>query len=125
MKRFEFSLNKLKGYKQQVLDREKNSLAHLRRQQQQYIDDKYALEQKLKQSNEEYILTTKFHDYSYMLDLDQIYNQFDHAVQYINNASRRKWKSNAADEMVKIYSGDQSIETGLANMQALADAYDK
>lgn len=56
MKRFEFSLNKLKGYKQQVLDREKNSLAHLRRQQQQYIDDKYALEQKLKQSNEEYIL---------------------------------------------------------------------
>ena len=69
--------------------------------------------------------STKFHDYSYMLDLDQIYNQFDHAVQYINNASRRKWKSNAADEMVKIYSGDQSIETGLANMQALADAYDK
>lgn len=56
MKRFEFSLNKLKGYKQQVLDREKNSLAHLRRQQQQYMDDKYALEQKLKQSNEEFIL---------------------------------------------------------------------
>ncbi|MBD5162121.1 MAG: sugar ABC transporter substrate-binding protein [Oscillibacter sp.] len=69
--------------------------------------------------------STKFHDYSYMLDLDQIYSQFDHAVQYINNASRRKWKSNAADEMVKIYSGDQSIETGLAKMQALADAYDK
>ena len=60
-----------------------------------------------------------------MLDLDQCYNQFDYVVQYINNASRRKWKSNAADEMVKIYSGDQSIETGLANMQALADAYDK
>lgn len=54
MKRFEFSLNKLKGYKQQVLDREKNDLAHLRRQQQQYIDEKKNLEEKLKLSNEEF-----------------------------------------------------------------------
>lgn len=54
MKRFEFSLNKLKGYKQQVLDREKNDLAHLRRQQQQYIDEKNMLEEKLKRSNDEF-----------------------------------------------------------------------
>ncbi|MGN0674127.1 MAG: flagellar FliJ family protein [Oscillospiraceae bacterium] len=54
MKRFEFSLNKLKGYKQQVLDREKNDLAHLRRQQQQYIDEKNALEEKLRRSNDEF-----------------------------------------------------------------------
>ena len=54
MKRFEFSLNKLKGYKQQVLDREKNDLAHLRRQQQQYIDEKNSLEEKLRRSNEEF-----------------------------------------------------------------------
>ena len=52
MKRFEFSLNKLKGYKQQVLDREKNDLAHLRRQQ--HIDEKNALEEKLRKSNEEF-----------------------------------------------------------------------
>ena len=58
-----------------------------------------------------------------MLDLDQIYGQFDYVVQYINNASRRKWKANAQDEMVKIYKGEQSIQTGLANMQALADKY--
>jgi hypothetical protein len=44
-------------------------------------------------------------------------------VQYINNASRRKWKSSAADEMVKIYNGSVSLEDGLANMQALADRY--
>ena len=55
MKRFEFSLNKLKGYKEQVLDREKNSLAHLRRQQQQYIDEKNALEYKLRMSNKEFV----------------------------------------------------------------------
>ncbi len=54
MKRFEFSLNRLKGYKQQVLDREKNDLAHLRRQQQQYIDEKNALEEKLRRSNDEF-----------------------------------------------------------------------
>lgn len=54
MKRFEFSLNKLMGYKQQVLDREKNDLAHLRRQQQQYMDEKAALEEKLRSSNREF-----------------------------------------------------------------------
>ena len=67
--------------------------------------------------------STKFHEFDYMLDLDQIYDQFDYVVQYINNASRRKWKSNAADEMVKVYNGTQSLEAGLANMQALADKY--
>ncbi len=54
MKRFQFSLDKLKGYKEQILDKEKNDLAHLRRQQQQYIDDKRALEEKLRRSNEEF-----------------------------------------------------------------------
>lgn len=54
MKRFEFSLNKLMGYKKQVLDREKNSLAHLRMQQQQMQDEKEQLEAKLKQSADEF-----------------------------------------------------------------------
>jgi hypothetical protein len=44
-------------------------------------------------------------------------------VQYINNASRRKWKSAAADEMVKIYNGSVTLEQGLSNMQQLADRY--
>ena len=55
MKRFEFSLNKLMGYKKQVLDREKNNLAHLRRQQQQYMDEKRALEETLRRSNQEFL----------------------------------------------------------------------
>lgn len=54
MKRFEFSLNKLMGYKKQVLDREKNSLAHLRMQQQQMQDEKEQLEAKLKKSADEF-----------------------------------------------------------------------
>ena len=54
MKRFEFSLNKLMGYKKQVLDREKNNLAHLRMQQQQMQEEKDRLEAKLKRSADEY-----------------------------------------------------------------------
>lgn len=54
MKRFEFSLNKLMGYKKQVLDREKNDLAHLRRQQQQMLDEKSELEARLTSSNNEF-----------------------------------------------------------------------
>ena len=57
-----------------------------------------------------------------MLDLEQCYRPFDYAVQYINNASRRKWKSNVADEMVKVYNG-ASIDSSLARMQEIADEY--
>ncbi len=63
-----------------------------------------------------------FGEFDYMLDLEQCYGQFDHAVQYINNASRRKWKSNVADEMVKVYNG-ADIDSSLARMQEIADEY--
>lgn len=42
------------GYKKQVLDREKNSLAHLRMQQQQMQEEKEKLEATLKRSADEY-----------------------------------------------------------------------
>lgn len=54
MKRFEFSLNKLMDYKQQILDREKNDLAHLRIQQQQMMDEKDQLKKTLKRSADEF-----------------------------------------------------------------------
>lgn len=53
MKRFEFSLNKLLSYKQQVLKREKNDLANLRRHQQILIEEKQALKEKLIMKNTE------------------------------------------------------------------------
>lgn len=55
MKRFEFSLNKLMGYKKQVLDREKNALAHLRKQQQQLEDEKADTIRKLTHSGKEFV----------------------------------------------------------------------
>lgn len=63
-----------------------------------------------------------FGNFDYMLDLDQCYGQFDYAVQYINNASRRKWKANVADVMVKVYNG-ADIDSSLAQMQEITDRY--
>jgi multiple sugar transport system substrate-binding protein len=69
--------------------------------------------------------STVFEQFDYLIDVNVCYDQFDTCVQYINNASRRKWKSAAADEMVKIYNGSQSVEQGLQKMQAIADSYTK
>lgn len=66
--------------------------------------------------------TTQFQNYDYLIDTQVCYDQFDSAVQYINNASRRKWKSNVADEMVKVYNG-VDIDSQLAVMQGIADQY--
>ncbi len=60
MKRFEFSLNKLLNYKDQVLKKEKNDLANLRKQQQQAIDEKHEMIGKLKHSNEDFVIKSNF-----------------------------------------------------------------
>ena len=57
-----------------------------------------------------------------MIDVDVCFDQFDYAVQYINNATRRKWKSTVADEMVRIYNGSD-IDQSLARMQEATDSY--
>ena len=54
MKRFEFSLSKLKAFKMQVLDREKDVLAYLRRQRQLLEDEKNDNIRQLNESNCEY-----------------------------------------------------------------------
>ena len=66
--------------------------------------------------------TTQFQNYDYLINTQVCYDQFDSAVQYINNASRRKWKSNVADEMVKVYNG-ADLDAQLAVMQSIADQY--
>jgi flagellar export protein FliJ len=54
MKRFEFSLNKLKSYKTQVLEREKDLLAYLRRHQQLLTEEKAENIRQLTLSNDEF-----------------------------------------------------------------------
>ena len=66
--------------------------------------------------------STAYESFDYMLDVGVCYDQFDYAVKYINNPSRRKWKPLVADEMVKIYKGED-IDSTLARMQEIADSY--
>ncbi|WP_300413614.1 sugar ABC transporter substrate-binding protein [uncultured Oscillibacter sp.] len=66
--------------------------------------------------------TTEFQKFDYLLNVQVCYDQFDIAVQYINNATRRKWKSTVADQMVKVYNGED-IDNSLAYMQQVADSY--
>ncbi len=53
MKRFEFSLKKLLAYKQQILKREKNDLANLRKQQLLLLDERKAIIELAKNKNNE------------------------------------------------------------------------
>ena len=54
MKRFQFTHDKLMGYKDQVLSKEKNDLAQLRSDQLKVISEKEEMEQKLRESGEEF-----------------------------------------------------------------------
>jgi multiple sugar transport system substrate-binding protein len=62
-----------------------------------------------------------FDQFDYSLNLDVIINQFDYCVQSVNNASRPKWKTSVSDELLKIYSGEVDVDTGLAYMQQVVD----
>ncbi len=48
-------------------------------------------------------------------------DQFEYGVQNVNNAAKPKWKSPVLDELNKVYSGQQSLDSALANMQKIID----
>jgi flagellar export protein FliJ len=54
MKKFQFSLGKLKGYREQILDREKNNLAFINAQRQKLEDEKEAARAELRRSTAEF-----------------------------------------------------------------------
>ena len=58
MKRFEFSLQKLLNFKEQLLKREKDTLAAYRAKQRQLFEERERLQGKLEQSNEEFVLSS-------------------------------------------------------------------
>ncbi len=57
----------------------------------------------------------------YDINIECFVEMFDYGIQSINNASRPEWKSKVSDELLKIYSGQIDIDTGLANMQQIVD----
>ena len=46
---------------------------------------------------------------------------FPYGVQSVNNASRPNWKTQVNDILLKIYSGELTLEEGLARMQKQVD----
>jgi multiple sugar transport system substrate-binding protein len=62
-----------------------------------------------------------FSKFDYQLDLGIVIDQFDYCVQSVNNSARPKWKTGVSDELLKIYSGEVDIDTGLQYMQDLVD----
>ena len=55
IKRFQFTLDKLKGYQEQVLSKEKGDLAALRAQQAKYAAEQARVQAELDEANEEFL----------------------------------------------------------------------
>ena len=48
-------------------------------------------------------------------------DMFDYCVQSVNNAARPEWKTPVSDTLLKIYTGELDIDTGLQTMQDIMD----
>ena len=46
---------------------------------------------------------------------------FDYCIQSVNNAARPEWKTPVSDTLLKIYTGEYSIDEGLEQMQQIVD----
>lgn len=58
-----------------------------------------------------------FDQFDYVLDVQKCVEMFPYGVQSVNNAYRSVWKTKVTDELLKIYSGEQSIDEGLQKIQ--------
>lgn len=61
--------------------------------------------------------TGVFKENGYELDVDALMAMFDYSVQSVNNPSRPEWKTPVSDELLKVYGGEQDLDTALQNMQ--------
>jgi len=57
----------------------------------------------------------------YDINVEMVMDQFEYGVQNVNNAAKPKWKSPVLDELNKVYNGQQSLDSALANMQKIVD----
>ncbi len=55
------------------------------------------------------------------LSVEHCVEMFDYGVQSVNNASRPNWKTQVSDTLLKIYSGELTLDEGLNEMQRLVD----
>ena len=57
----------------------------------------------------------------YPINVQCFIDMFDYGIQSVNNAARPEWKSKVSDTLLKIYSGELDLSTGLATMQQIVD----
>ncbi len=62
-----------------------------------------------------------FDNYDYKIDVQKCIDMFEYSIQSVNNASRPEWKSKVNDAILKIYSGEMTLDQGLQNMQDIVD----
>jgi multiple sugar transport system substrate-binding protein len=64
-----------------------------------------------------------FNDYDYRLNVECFIDMFDYSIQSVNNKYRPSWKTQVSDNLLKIYSGQITLEEGLDSFQtAIAEA---
>ena len=57
----------------------------------------------------------------YDINVEIVMDQFEYGVQNVNNAAKPKWKTPVLDELNKVYNGQQSLESAMANMQQIVN----
>lgn len=62
-----------------------------------------------------------FDQFGYVPDVQKCVDMFEYGVQSVNNASRPNWKTQVNDALLKMYSGEWTLDEGLQEMQKLVD----
>ncbi len=62
-----------------------------------------------------------FDKFDYDMNIEKCVEMFPYGVQSVNNASRPNWKTQVNDLLLKIYSGELTLDQGLEAMQKQVD----
>lgn len=57
----------------------------------------------------------------YPIHIDHFVEMFDYGIQSVNNAARPEWKTDVSDILLKIYTGELTLDDGLEQMQETVD----
>ena len=57
----------------------------------------------------------------YPIDVTPFIDMFEYCIQSVNNAARPEWKTPVSDTLLKIYTGELTIDEGLEQMQQIVD----
>ncbi|MCL2043918.1 MAG: sugar ABC transporter substrate-binding protein [Treponema sp.] len=64
---------------------------------------------------------TAFDGYPFRIAVEKYFDMFEYGVQSVNNESRPVWKPRVQDEMLRLYSGRETLDAALENMQRIVE----